>query len=312
MVNREYGSREKRVDIPEESTSEKRLLSSEGDETLSQARHFLHGAASMIDARGIEEAGLRCREGRATLSTDLAHSLAWAMGEKRQYSESQTARGEDEDGRVFIFRKPDDLRVDYGLFTDAVVTKDRVTGFPIKYASGRKQLALYRSGSTKDQLQRLKKEERDTVTLSPDNIEAVIRPSVEIRQLVAELCQRAKRFEKIDIDEYATRLTELLQNDDTNSLKGDVLAMSRDIITTTIESVTISKIRNLSLDILAAKGHVIIENNEPQPRQKDAQSVRAEVLVLYEQCHQNNFDIGIEWLNTFIVTQSKHLRDEMN
>ncbi|MCX6741058.1 MAG: hypothetical protein NTY61_01525, partial [Candidatus Parcubacteria bacterium] len=203
MVRREHASEEQRVGVPEKSPSEKRLFSSEGDETLSQTRHFLHGTTSMIDARGIEEAGLRCREGRAMLSTDLAHSLAWAAGEKRQYSESQTAVGKDEAGRVFIFRKPDELRVDYGLFTDAVVTENRVTGFPIKYASGRKQLALYQPGSTKDQLQKLKKEERNIITLTPDNIEAVIKPSAEIRGLVTELCEQAKRFEKIDRAKYA-------------------------------------------------------------------------------------------------------------
>ncbi len=43
---------------------EKRLISSESDETLSQVRYFLHGTASMIDAREIEKAGLHCRESR--------------------------------------------------------------------------------------------------------------------------------------------------------------------------------------------------------------------------------------------------------
>lgn len=312
MPSPEHGSEEKQINAAEESALEKRLLSFEGDETLSQVRYFLHGAASIIDAQAIETAGLSCREGRATLSTDLAHSLAWAVGEKRQYSESKTAREENEEGRVFIFRKPDDLRVDYGLFTDAVVTKNRVTGFPIKYASGRKQLALYRPESTKEQLRELKKEERDIVTLSPDNIEAVIRPSAELRELVAELAQRAKRFEKIDIANNTTKLARLLQNDDTNIIKGDIVAICKDIITTTIESVTISKIRNLLLDILASKGYEIFENNEPQPRPRDAQAVQAEVLALYELCHKKSFDIGIAWLNNFITTQSEHLRDEIN
>ncbi len=312
MIDKENSPKRREFPISEEIQLERNLLSSEGDETLEQLRYFLHGTSSMIDVRGIEEGGLRIPEGRATLSTDLAHSVAWATGKKLQFSESRTATNEDTEGRIFVFRKPDGLKIDYGLFTDAVVSEHRVTGFPLKYASGRKQLALYKPKSIRHDLEKLRKEERDVVTLPSENIEAVIRPSEEIYGLVAELSQKTKRFEKIDIKKYAARLTKLLSNDNKNTIKGDVLKICIDIVTSTVESITISKIRNLSLDVLASQGYEIVDNNEPQTRQRNIQSLQTEIQTLYEQCHQDNFDIGIDWLNIFTIKETKRLRDEMN
>lgn len=312
MINKENSPKRRESTISEKIQLERKLLSSEGDETLEQIRYFLHGTPSMIDVRSIEEGGLRIPEGRATLSTDLAHSVAWATGKKREFSESQTATNEDTEGRIFVFKKPDGLKIDYGLFTDAVVSEHRVTGFPLKYASGRKQLALYKPGSSRYGLQKLKKEDREIMTLPSDNIEAVIRPSEEIHGLVAELSQQTKRFEKIDIEKYAAKLAELLTNDNKNTIKGDILKICIDIVTSTVESITISKIRNLSLDVLVSQGYEIVENNEPQPRQRNIQSLQTEIQTLYEQCHQDNFDIGINWLNIFTIKETKRLRDEMN
>ncbi len=312
MIDKEHSPKNREFTISEEIKPEKRLLSSEGDETLEQVRYFLHGTPSMLDVQNIEESGLRIPEGRATLSTDLAHSVAWATGKKREFSESKTVTNEDTEGRIFVFRKPEGLKIDYGLFTDAEISEHRVTGFPLKYASGRKQLALYKPESIRFDLQKLKKEERDVMTLPPDNIEAVIRPSEEIHKLVAELSQQTKQFERIDIEKYAARLAELLTNDNKNTIKGDVLKISIDIVTSTVESITISKIRNLSLDVLASRGYEIVENDEPQTRQRNIQSLQTELQTLYEQCHQDNFNIGIDWLNTFAIKETERLRDEMN
>lgn len=312
MANPEYAAGGQQTNTREQASVEKVLFSSEGDETLSQVRYFLHGSASLLDAQGIAAEGLHCREGRATLSTDLAHSLSWAVGENQQYSDSTTARGEYEEGRVFIFKKPDELKVDYALFTNAVVSKDRVTGFPLKYASGRKQLGLYQPENTQAQLKKLKKEERAIVTLSPDCIAAVIKPTAEIRALATDVVEHAKQFEKVDVEKYAAQLAELLHTDPANTLNEDVAAMSRDIITTTIESATISKIRNLALDVLASNGRTIIENHEPQTREQGADATRQAVLTLYEQCHRDGFDTGIPWLNTLIIRESERLLNELN
>lgn len=286
------------------------LVSSEGDETLKDVSFFLHGTSSLIDAERIQENGLSVREGRATVSTDLEHALKWAMGANRHYSESQTERDDDEIGRIIVVGKPDDYKIDYGLYTDATIKDKEVTGSPIKYASGRKQLALYRPDSKKEDLRSITKDERERLTLAPECIEAVIKPSEEMQDLISGLSIKVKKLEEFNISDYSKKLADAIKKDSGNKVTGDVNELSRQLITTTVESIAISKMRNLYLDILTAKGFKIFENTETQSRPRDLSIVSDEVSALYNKSHQGNFDIGIKWLNKMIIAKTEALLEE--
>ena len=287
------------------------LISSEEDETLQDVQFFLHGTSSLIDAGHIQKDGLTVREGRSTLSTDLEHALKWSMGENRHYSESQTERTDNEIGRIIVLGKPNNYMIRYGLFTDAKIGDKEVTGFPVKYASGRKQLAVYQIDAKKEDLEKLTKDEREKITLPPENIEAIIRPSDEMRELITNLSAKVKKLEEVNIADYSQKLVNLLEADKDNEIHCDINDLAQKIIVTTIESIIISKMRNLQLDILAAKGLKIYEKNELQERHIDISKLRNEITSLYNKSHQEDFDTGLKWLNNMIRTKTEYLKEEM-
>lgn len=291
--------------------SEENLISSEGDETLGQVKYYLHGTSSLLDVEGIREMGLSAREGRATLSTDLEHACKWATGENRQYSDSQTSRAADATGRIFVFSKPADLTVDYGLHTDAQIAGQEITGFPIKYAAGRKQLALFQLASNKADLKQVKKEQREVVTLPPECIKAVIEPSPEVKALAGHLSRQVKQLEKVNITQVAKQLETLLANDPKNVISGSAAEISRSLVITTIESIVISKLRNLRLGVLSMKGYKILENGVAQSQQRDPEKLCREVAEMYEHSHQDGFDIGVAWLNRRIAAETELLSKEV-
>ncbi len=288
------------------------LISSEGDETLADVEYFLHGTNSLLDAQKIQQEGLSVREGRATVSTDLAHSLSWAMGKNRKYSESDTPRTDNEVGKIFVIKKPADLRIDYGLFTDAAINGTEVTGFPIKYASGRKQLAFYRYDTAKEELARKTKDERAQLTIPAGQIELAITPTKVLAEYVENLSIKTKMFEAVDINKSANELVDLLRLQHANNTSDELSLISRQLVITTIESIVISKLRNLYLDILASKGFGIYENGQQQVRTRDINSLKDEVAELYRQSHEDDFDLGIDWLNGLAKSKTEFLNIELS
>lgn len=289
-----------------------RLVSSEDDETLGDVEYFLHGTNSLLDAQKIQQDGLSVREGRSTISTDLAHSLSWAMGENRHFSESETPRADNEVGKIFVIKKPNDLRVDYGLFTDAAINGTEVTGFPLKYASGRKQLAFYRVDTSKEELARKTADERARLSIPPEQIELAIVPTKELVKSVENLSIKTKKLEVIDIDSCSKELANILRLQHTNKTFDGLTLISRQLVVTTIESIVISKLRNLYLDILTSKGYKIFENGQPQERLRELEGLKNEVTRLYGKSHEDGFDIGIEWLNKLTKTKTKFLNKELS
>ena len=288
-----------------------RLISSEDDETLGDVEYFLHGTNSLLDTQTIQQEGLSVREGRSTVSTDLAHSLSWAMGEHRHFSESETPRADNEVGKIFVIKKPNDLRIDYGLFTDSTISRTEITGFPLKYASGRKQLAFYRVDTSKEVLVSQKADERAQLVIAPEQIELVIAPTKELANFVDKLSIKTKRLEAVDINNYSGGLADILKLQHANKTPDELSLISRQLILATIESIVISKLRNLYLDILASKGYEIYENGQQQDMARDLTSLKTEVTELYDKSHASDFDIGVEWLNRLIPRKTQQLLDEL-
>jgi hypothetical protein len=296
----------------EETDKFERLISSEGDESLVNVEYFLHGTNSLSDAQKVQSEGLSVREGRATVSTDLAHALRWAMGEKRQFSESKTLRSKDEIGKIFVIKKPSNFRVDYGLFTDAVIMGDEITGFPLKYASGRKQLAFYRDDSSKVNLGRKTKDERVWLTIPAKQIELVITPTKELAEFVDTLSKKTKKLEAIDINNTSKELAGILGTQQTRETPDNLSHISRQLVVTTIESIVISKLRNVYLDVLASKGYKIFENGQQQERTRDLNSLKLEIAELYNKSHEGGFDIGVGWLNELTKAKTEFLDKELS
>lgn len=300
--------------------SERVFESGEIDKGLAEVTYVLHGNSSVQDSLEIETNGLRISEGRATVSTDLAHALDWAASsEKRGFSLSPTARTEGEAGMVFIFSIPDRMRVDYGMFTTAKVDEaaKTVSGAPVKWASGRKQLAVYLSEDTRAARQRIEAEHSlgkvpRQLKLPAENIVLAIHPSPELSKIVQALQQKTKRFEQLDVGEVARQLAIQIRANPNNSIADDVNLenVAAELVRRTIESVAISRARNLDLDVKRACGYRIETEAGVQDKEVNIPKLREAVHSFYQTTHADGFALGEDWLNDYLKNESEKLAAE--
>lgn len=298
------------------------MNSAEGDRGLSDVRFVLHGNSSTKDSARIAHYGMRIQEGRATVSTDLAHALSWATtADKRVYSQSLTERAEHEVGRVFVISPPEHLKLGYGTFTSMKVdtTHGEIKGAPIKYASGRKQLAFYASDNTEVARERAEAEhtlgnDPKILDLSPENVLISLYPSDEVLDLVSQLQAKVKAFEQPDFDESARKLTQLITSDSRNFVVdgAPVGEIARTLVVSTIESIAISRVRNMSLDVKRALGFKIIkEDGSQDTKVVRIDHIKKRVLALYEKAHAADFRLGSSWLNGYLKDQSEKMMDDL-
>jgi hypothetical protein len=233
------------------------------------------------------------------------------MGKNIHFSESSAPRKKDEIGKIFVIKKPSNYRVDYGLFTDALVGSDEITGFPLKYAAGRKQLAFYRYDTSKEELARITKEERVQLDIPLEQIELVIEPTEELASFVDNIGVKIKKFQAVDIDKSGRELADILNSQQVRKTPDELKEISQQLVITTIESIVISKLRNLQLDVFATKGYKIFENKQPQTRNRILENLKQELAELYEKSHQKDFSIGIDWLNKLIKKNTELLKKEL-
>jgi hypothetical protein len=113
---------------------------------MKSPEYILHGTSSEKDSGSILEKGFNAEVGRATVSGDLIYAYEWAVEQsKRKGSKSQSELGEGETGRIIVMKTPDDKHVDYATHTGVEVDDEekQITGYSLKYVSGRKQLGIY-------------------------------------------------------------------------------------------------------------------------------------------------------------------------
>lgn len=139
---------------------------------MKSPEYIAHGTSSEKDAQNIWESGFEVQEGRATVSTDLIYAFEWATTqEKRKGSKSTTKINGEEAGRIIIMDVPSDTKIDYATHTEINVNEDlkEVSGYPSKYVSGRRQLAIYNErdiAKRKKQIEIAKSELKDVISKS--------------------------------------------------------------------------------------------------------------------------------------------------
>lgn len=127
-----------------------------------------HGTASDKDAKKIIEEGFLAQEGRATVSSNLIYAFSWAtQQEKRRGSKSESEINGDETGRIIILKTPEDRDVGRATHTDVSVDDEtkEVTGYSLKYVSGRKQLGIYPAGDSIDKRDYIETVKQDVATV---------------------------------------------------------------------------------------------------------------------------------------------------
>jgi hypothetical protein len=114
----------------------------------------VHGTASEKDSKDIQEEGFITKSGRANISGDLIYAFEWATDKsRRRGSQSESEVTAEEQGRLVIMSVPEDKSVSYATHTGIEIDDETqiISGYPSKYQSGRRQLAIYQEGDIQQQ-----------------------------------------------------------------------------------------------------------------------------------------------------------------
>lgn len=294
-----------------------RIDSIEGDAGLAGVTYVLHGNSSVQDSLQITKTGLTVQEGRATVSTDLDHSLRWAtLVEKRRYTKSLTVKGDGEVGQIFVIKVPDGLHIGYGVFTSMFVNlkQKEIKGAPIKYASGRKQLAFYEHEDTEKIRQSLEiKKLIKKISLKPEAIVAAIHPSDELNSLITSFENQVRCFEEPDISKTIDTLIRAINASNSDVMDNEGLNMAiAELVASTIESVAISRLRHLVLDVKRALGYkIILEDGDLDARSVTIENVEKQVQDLHQKVHSEGFRLGSDWLTKYLKERSEEMLAEI-
>lgn len=131
---------------------------------MKSPEYIAHGTSSEKDAEKIKNEGFEAQEGRATVSGDLIYAFEWATKhERRKGSKSESEVGDEEKGRMFIMKVPEDKSVDYATHTNIEVDEasKEITGYSSKYESGRKQFAIYDEGDVAKKKEKIEKAKQE-------------------------------------------------------------------------------------------------------------------------------------------------------
>lgn len=130
-----------------------------------------HGTSSKEDAKKIELGGFKAQEGRATVSADLIYSFEWATEQgRRKGSKSGSEVTEGEAGRMVILKVPEDKQVDRATHTELAVDNENkeLTGYSLKYISGRKQLGIYPEGDVVQKRKEIEEAKKEIAGIRQD------------------------------------------------------------------------------------------------------------------------------------------------
>jgi len=243
------------------------LVSAHGDQSLSQVRFVLYGAGQQAINEAMRQ-GLSFVEGRAVVSTNLMHAYAQATGPANSYHPEVTS---GETGAIMVIAMPRDFHVGYATFTTAYVDRamKMVLGAPLRFASGRKQLAFYMDEDVEAVRKRIESEamggfpvaNHPTFRVEPRYVIGTFRPSPSLKAVITQLEVSAKAFEAIDFDAMESALSSLFA---VREAAEAVLVptMARDVVVGTVESVILTHIRLLRWQGLALLGYRFREGRE--------------------------------------------------
>jgi len=299
------------------------LISSHGDQALSRVRFVLHGSSSATEAVSISDEGLRFVEGRPMLSTNIIHAHDWTMSPQKQVQSLSTGPVMGEPGDVVVCAVPADLHLGYGIFTTAYVDRalKRVSGAPLRYAGGRKQLAFYKTADTEVARVRVEAEvangyqigQMPQQLLETKYVIGRINPSPVFDSVVTQLDVAVRSMQPLEYARLEASLEELLRPTlPTNSAYMQIVI--HDIIIGTVESVVISQLRIMRWQGLALLGFSFYEGKQAVKITpvKDMAEQRRRMDDLGRKLASSNLFTGdLEWLKSYVAHQLELMRMEL-
>jgi hypothetical protein len=292
------------------------LVSSHGDQTLSRVRFVLHGTSSATDALSVLDAGLRFVEGRSILSTNIiyAHdSLAVA----------NQALTLGDPGMAIILAVPPNYHLGYGIFTSAYIDRKlrRVSGAPVKYAAGRKQLALYMPADTEAARVHIEAEvangypldQRPQYEIEPKYIFGSFPVGPAFDELAKQLDVSIRSLEPLQLERLETLMMDFIRvTEPANAVTAPTAI--RDIITGTVESMVISRLRMMRWQGLKLLGYTFEEGDAPIEisTEGDLSEQHRRMDDLGRMLASSNlFSAELSWLKVYVGHELELMRVEL-
>ncbi len=292
------------------------LVSNYGDQTIGRVRYVLYSATHATDAIMVVQSGLTFVEGKPIASTNFvfAHDLVKQV----------QVTGVGEPGSVVLMAVPPNYHVGYGIFTSAYIDMQlkRVSGSPIRYAAGRKQLSLYASEQTEETRIHVEAEvangyyldQRPHYLIEPKYLIGVFYPNDGFDTLISELDVSTKSLEPIHFDRLESSFREVLR---TPIPANGALAPSalHELVLGTVESALISRLRMMRWQGLALLGYRFLEGEHEtaMPAIKDIAEQRREMDNLGRLLASSSlFDAELTWLKSYAARELDKMRVELD
>jgi hypothetical protein len=233
------------------------LIAAHGDETIGGVRFVVVGTSAEESAR-IAREGLSFVEGQGLVTTNLLQAYA-------------QAKDAGEGGVMNVIAVPPEFHVGYPAFTTTYIIRSTKTvmGAPLRYASGRKQLALYSEADTNAVRARVEAEvvngspfeAHASFQISPHNIVGTFKPTEGLHRTLVSLEVSAKAFEAFDTAQVESALIELF---DSREAAQAVLVptMVHSLMVGMVESAIIARLRMMRWQGLAMLGYKFQEGSE--------------------------------------------------
>lgn len=247
------------------------FISSYGDQTLSRVRFVVHGSSNATESVSILDEGLSFVEGRPTLSTNIVHAHDWTVNPQKQAQSRGLGEVLGEPGDVVVCAVPPNLHLGYGIFTTAYVDRalKRVSGAPLRYAAGRKQLAFYKTADTEAARVHLESEiangylidQMPQLLLEPKYVIGRFAPGPVFDSVVTQLDVAVRSMQPLEYARLEASLGDLFRPTiDANAAYA--ASAIHDIIVGTVESVVISRLRMMRWQGLALLGFGFFEGKQ--------------------------------------------------
>ena len=247
-------------------------------EQSANLRFVLHGTSSKTDLDKIKDTGLNFTIGRATVSGNLAHALRWATEHERRehFSKSGTNITPHETGAIILLSVPEEYQTGLGTYTSAKIDADKkiIDGDVLKFIGGLKQLGIYPRGDLKATRTKLEQEkeslgrikalgnqaeiDKQNLLANPvgkidrENILAIINPTPGLSDFLASIGNQL--LGQTDL----TFLTQTLASLCEGKISTEVC---KELIYSTIESIIVSKVRNLVIQTKIFQGYRIFNKD---------------------------------------------------
>lgn len=296
------------------------LIAGHGDQTLGRVRFFLYPARNATDSISAEDAGLQFSEGRAIAATNIVYAHNAVL-------RGATSQTEDmmigDPGRIFIFSLPPNLHLGYGIFTSAYIDRQakRVVGAPIRYAAAREQLALYNAPDTENARVHIESEvangyaleQQPVFLLEPKYIIGKFLSAEGFDELVKQVAVSINSFSAVDYDRFMRAFLDVMRVS-ANSNPGVAETALRDLITGTVESSVISRLRTMRWQNLSLLGYSFFEGDRevkiPGVTNLGEQRSRMDELGRLL-ASASLFTAETEWLKQFVAKELEIMRVEL-